>query len=660
MSINLTNEEAMVLSKLAYMNIADEAIFKKNFNNSTLKEMAQRLIDDKNEGNPRDFGSYGSLTNKEHYEMLQKIVDGEYPNLSNLKIKDYDNQNATNGFVAYAFSDGKDTVCAFRGSEGNIVGDDGFLSTVDGKTGIDWMDNYYIGLRNTSAQFKSVEEFMKRNMVEGGQTFVTGHSKGAANAAYAAAAFDGVTGFAFDGPGIGQCLSAEQIERLKKSGFINCVDQNDPVGSLLFHPEKRVYAQHNTSYELDINGNVVLDENGNPKVITGVFAGHYTQGIVFNKDGSVQIGKRNWKCIALEVGSKALWSVNELLGQPLGDLVDSVKFIKTEVEIIGYLFSDHSLWDKITYFFDKEATLLKEILTTKFDSLMVKFQRIADCIVWLEKNVLDKLLLIIVSNIKEFGNMLKDFSDKLKDSLDKLGDKIKDGWDKAKSFISNIINNIKEKGNDFVDGINDLKDKIKDSLTNFFKNIANKLKKFILAIGEKGKSIWEGAKDKAKILIASSKEKIKQAYEVFKDRANYLVSYSKKAIENLGDKARSALRDFGKKVALGMGAYMSGRLMVDLVKLADLQSKMISLERYFGERMARILKDAKKITTEISASYSESYVRQQVYSVESLCGRIAEKSNRVCGALQRKTKSLQYALEHFKQIEKLLCDKIRE
>ena len=37
MSINLTNEEAMVLSKLAYMNIADEASFKRYFKGAEIE-----------------------------------------------------------------------------------------------------------------------------------------------------------------------------------------------------------------------------------------------------------------------------------------------------------------------------------------------------------------------------------------------------------------------------------------------------------------------------------------------------------------------------------------------------------------------------------------------------------------------------------------------
>lgn len=229
MAIDLTPQEAAILSQMAYMDIKDENIKKYEDEGFTLKDVAKDLLDKRDnaikEGKePPSFSGWGGTTDKEQYDMLQAISDGKYKDLSNLKIKDYQNNEGENGFVAYAFTDGNgNVICAFRGTMGTRVGQDSTSEQIKGFTNSSWTNNYDLGLNDASLQFASTKAFVERNMEPGGETFVTGHSQGAGNAAYACAVIPGVTGFAFDGPGIGQALTPTQREQLVNSGFINCV-----------------------------------------------------------------------------------------------------------------------------------------------------------------------------------------------------------------------------------------------------------------------------------------------------------------------------------------------------------------------------------------------------------------------------------------------------
>jgi hypothetical protein len=331
MAIKLTQEDAAVLSQMAYMNIAKENDFNDRFKGASLQKMAADLLADRKKAiaegkNEPTFDQWGSFTDREQYEMLEKIAAGDYPDLSNLKVKDYKNDEGKDNFVGYAFSgeNPQDVVCAFRGTMGSKVGDpSNFL-------GESWLNNYNLGVNGGSLQFKPTKDFVEKNMTPGAQTIVTGHSQGGGDGLYACATIPGVTGVVFDAPGIGQDLTSEQSDRLANSGSTNIVNQNCPVGAVLFHPEKRIYAQYFDHNELDKYGRQILDENGLPKNISGPFAGHYLQTIHSDKDGNVIEGERSLQSKLVEGITQAAYN-NVVLRTTLGLAVSTIQLAKGDL-----------------------------------------------------------------------------------------------------------------------------------------------------------------------------------------------------------------------------------------------------------------------------------------------------------------------------------------
>jgi hypothetical protein len=182
MSINITDKEAWVLSRLAYMDFKENGEdTTRKFVNMSLKELAIHFyVDPKSGKSLNDFGEWGALSNKEQNEMLGDILKGKYPHLSNLILQDFTNQNDSNGLVAYAFCDKnnpQNKIFAFRGTEGSQLTASGLRSTI-GFVLKDYIDNYYTGTKRVSLQFDPAKAFVDKNMADGTEIFVTGHSKG--------------------------------------------------------------------------------------------------------------------------------------------------------------------------------------------------------------------------------------------------------------------------------------------------------------------------------------------------------------------------------------------------------------------------------------------------------------------------------------------------
>lgn len=190
---------------------------------------------------PRIRGSLGAICpillprmSAEKQTLLRSIR--EDPLLSGLMLEDVVDKNADTGLVAYVFRDpasGHGYV-AFRGSE-----------TEKNDTGIpvDWVDNLAAPF-SCSAQYADAAALaarFRRTPV----TF-TGHSKGGHNALFALSTLnsDDSHALSFNAQGFarGQ-LSREQIRRLRERAQ-NLVVQKDPVGALLWHPERRRFVRY--------------------------------------------------------------------------------------------------------------------------------------------------------------------------------------------------------------------------------------------------------------------------------------------------------------------------------------------------------------------------------------------------------------------------------
>ena len=148
-------------------------------------------------------------------------------------IVEYVNSNTGSGLVAYVIQMPEETVVAFRGSEraGECV-----------SSNIDWVDNVcepFVG----SVQMEEIERIAQA--YPQGKVVFTGHSKGAHNAMATLALSENPQAQAvvFNGQGFAaDALTVEQQATLSQRA-VNYVVYRDPVGALLYHPERRIYVQ---------------------------------------------------------------------------------------------------------------------------------------------------------------------------------------------------------------------------------------------------------------------------------------------------------------------------------------------------------------------------------------------------------------------------------
>lgn len=189
----------------------------------------------------------------EEREALRVIADT--PELGGLVLKRYVNRSSGSGLAACLLeSENGELHMIFRGSE---------LRGCGAPTGVDWLDNFAAPFQG-SVQYPEIYG-LARGLAEGPVTF-SGHSKGAHNALYALAVSRGdrARAIVFNGQGFapGQ-LTGDQKNRLS-SRAVNYVTQGDLVGSLLWHPEKRVFVKRRGAGSAHALSAFEFDGQGNP------------------------------------------------------------------------------------------------------------------------------------------------------------------------------------------------------------------------------------------------------------------------------------------------------------------------------------------------------------------------------------------------------------
>lgn len=329
--LKITDKQAMLLSVLAYVDIHNIFNNYEYVTGHSLEEIYFCALDFESRGGK--FLPNGGFTHEEIMEKLKEIYKDEF--LKKLVIAEYlnDNKKVYNdndftGFVGLALNDSNGgTYILSRGSEGTYQQEaEGAPSVFLSK---DWLDNFEYVSKDSGKipeQFTVMLDFVKRNKsLNHKPTFVFGHSKGAANSMYAAAALENVTGKVFDGPGISQILSEEQRMRLKDSGLKNYVADGDIVGALLKHEEEIIYVKTSQYYPDGAIKYVFVKNDGNEEIwkeLTldknkrkDIFNFHYLQSLYFDKDGSVvPIGQGKWSKFASVISNEAYDSKIDLEG----------------------------------------------------------------------------------------------------------------------------------------------------------------------------------------------------------------------------------------------------------------------------------------------------------------------------------------------------------
>ena len=178
------------------------------------------------------------------------------PDLSALTLLEYTNRNSSTGLVCSILKAPDQSLhFLFRGSESRGCGV---------PTGVDWLDNLLAPFRG-SIQYPEIAALVRR--FPHAQSVFSGHSKGAHNALYALAACPDPRARAvvFNGQG----FSPSQLTRAEKSRLahqaVNYVTRGDPVGALLYHPEKRVFTRALPGVHPHSLAAFAFDESGCPR-----------------------------------------------------------------------------------------------------------------------------------------------------------------------------------------------------------------------------------------------------------------------------------------------------------------------------------------------------------------------------------------------------------
>jgi hypothetical protein len=298
------------------------------------------------------------------------------------------------------------------------------------------------------------------------------------------------------------------------------------------------------------------------------------------------------------------------------------------------------------------ANISDELFMDDFQKASIKL-----CGVAIEN--LKKIASILIDKLEKLGNWVASVAVEIGKAFLKFVNDVKIAWNKAMNFVAGLYNDIVAAGKAAIVAIDNFRKKVANVISNFFKNLANSLKKLYNLTKNAIANTWNKAVNGINTVFNTAKAEIKKQYQNFKGGVNYLINYSKKTISNYGNKGVNILKNFSKKVIRGMGSYKSTQLSVDLVRLQDIQIKIRSMERRFGEVIQRIVNDTNKVSSNVSSRYSEYYVKQQVQSVNRVCDQIKDSGRRLSNALLKKESALKYALEHYKDVEKMLCSNIR-
>ncbi|WP_234118694.1 Mbeg1-like protein [Clostridium hydrogenum] len=458
---NLSEERRnFILSEFSYIQLFNKPSDAYDYEGFTLGNIAKKYEN-------TNLKYDGSLAPSDVKEIFKEIQSD--PELSNLTFTNYENKNASgnfDGFVAYSFKDPEGNAhFAFRGSESNTPEgqQDGFL-------GVDWTDNYTMGIEGKSRQFQDVKSFVAANSVGSAKIYVTGHSKGGANALYACSQFPNATGIAFDAPGIDEAISASERERLRESGITNYVASDDKVGALLFHSENRVFCKMNETYYLELDDKIVKVNNYNQgagqNVGTDTFIPHALQAFFWDKNNNLVKENRSSGSMLTEALTQSLYDWNIRNGRPLDKYLDWI--IKNKNNLGKNL--EKIIFEKLVGEFKEGSPgMISDILTSVLYGKEVTVEVLEETLERYIKldNVFDKML-------AELNNMKEKFVSDLEDDVEKIEDDVeseffdRENFEFVKDIESTAVAIVDEDANVFSEGVQKVGNIIKGGFSSAF------------------------------------------------------------------------------------------------------------------------------------------------------------------------------------------------
>lgn len=177
------------------------------------------------------------------------------PELASLTLVEFINRNSSTGLVCCLLRSPDGTHhLLFRGSETRGCGV---------PTGVDWLDNFLAPFAG-SVQYPEIAALARR--FPDAKVVFSGHSKGAHNALCALAALpsERARAVVFNGQGFSPTqLTRPQKTRLSRQA-VNYVTRTDPVGALLYHPERRVFTKARPSVHPHALSAFLFDRKGRP------------------------------------------------------------------------------------------------------------------------------------------------------------------------------------------------------------------------------------------------------------------------------------------------------------------------------------------------------------------------------------------------------------